>query len=152
MDCDPLGALGPDQAPDAVHEVALLDDQVSVEAPPLLIVLGLALKLTVAGVCPLTVTVAVCDALPPVPLHVRVYTEVVVSAPVDCEPVTCLTPDQAPEPVHDVALVDDQVSVELPPLDTALGPALSMTVGAAGLTETVADCVALPPAPVHESM
>ena len=63
-----------------------------------------------------------------------------------------MRPDQAPEPVQDVALVDDQVNVELPPLDTALGPALRMTVGAAGLTETVADCVALPPAPVQESM
>ena len=75
-----------------------------------------------------------------------------VSAPVDCDPVMALVPDQAPDAVHEVALLDDHVNVELPPLDTALGPALSMTVGAAGLTETVADCVALPPAPVHESM
>ena len=72
MDCDPVMVLGPDQAPDAVHEVALLDDQVSIDAPPLLIVLGLALKLTVGVFCPLTVTVADCAALPPVPVHVSV--------------------------------------------------------------------------------
>jgi hypothetical protein len=55
-----------------VHEVALLEVHVSVEEPPLLIVLGLALKLTVAEGFALTVTVADCAALPPAPLHVRV--------------------------------------------------------------------------------
>jgi hypothetical protein len=35
---------------------------------------------------------------------------------VDCEPVTVLLPDQAPEAAHEVALVEDQVSVEVPPL------------------------------------
>ena len=44
MDCDPAMVLGPDQAPDAVHEVALLDDQVSIDALPLATVLGLALS------------------------------------------------------------------------------------------------------------
>jgi hypothetical protein len=49
-------------------------------------------------------------------------------------------------------LVDDQVSVELAPLLIALGPTLSVTVGAAGFTLTVADCTALPPAPVQVSV
>jgi hypothetical protein len=55
-----------------VQEVALLDDQVRVEALPLRTVLGLALKLTVTVGFALTVTVAVCAAVPPAPLHVRV--------------------------------------------------------------------------------
>ena len=64
--------LLPDQAPEAVHEVALLDDQVRVDALPLSIVLGLALKLTVGEGFALTVTVADCAALPPLPVQVSV--------------------------------------------------------------------------------
>jgi len=74
-----------------------------------------------------------------------------VSAPVDCDPLTALAPDQAPEAVHEVALVADQVNVELPPLATVLGLAAKVTVGAGEVTETVADCVALPPVPVQVS-
>ena len=58
MDCDPLVALEPVHAPEAEHEVALLDDQVNVEAAPLATVLGLALKFTVAVGVAATVTVA----------------------------------------------------------------------------------------------
>jgi hypothetical protein len=72
VDCDPVMALAPDHAPPAVHEVALLDDHVRVDELPRAIVLGLALKLTVAVGFALTVTVAVCAAEPPVPLQVRV--------------------------------------------------------------------------------
>jgi hypothetical protein len=68
-----------------------------------------------------------------------------VRAAVACEPLVALVPDQAPEAVHEVALVADQVSVELAPLATELGAALKLTVGAGAVTETVADCVALPP-------
>ena len=46
-------------------------------------------------------------------------------------------------------MVDDQVSVALLPLFIALGPTLSVTVGAAGLTVTVVDCAALPAGPVQ---
>ena len=65
MDCEPLVALVPDHAPEAVHEVAFAADQVSVELPPLATVLGLALMLTVAPGAALTVTVADWAALPP---------------------------------------------------------------------------------------
>jgi hypothetical protein len=74
---------------------------------------------------------------------------VLVSAPVDCVPVTAFAPDHAPEATHEVAFVDDHVSVALLPLFKALGPTLNVTVGAAALTETVADCAALPPLPVQ---
>ena len=72
MDCDPVSALAPVHAPEAVQEVALFDDQVSVAALPLLMVLGPALKLTVTVGFALTVTVAVCAAEPPAPVHLRV--------------------------------------------------------------------------------
>ena len=57
MDCEPLTALLPDHPPEAVQEVALVDDQVKVELPPLATVLGLALILTVAVGLALAVTV-----------------------------------------------------------------------------------------------
>jgi hypothetical protein len=72
VDCDPVSALAPVQAPEAVHEVALLDAHVSVDALPRLTVLGLALKLTVTVGFALTVTVAVWAAVPPAPVQVRV--------------------------------------------------------------------------------
>ena len=74
-----------------------------------------------------------------------------VSAPVVCEPLAALLPDQAPEAVHEVALVADQVNVELPPLATVLGFAAKVTVGAGEVTDTVDDCVELPPLPVQVS-
>jgi hypothetical protein len=51
--------------------------------------------------------------------------------------------------VHDVALVEVQVSVEDPPLATVIGLAVSVAVGA-GLTVTVAVAAGLvPPAPLQ---
>jgi len=75
------------------------------------------------------------------------------------EPVVALLPDQAPEAVHEVARVDDQFRVALAPLATVLGLEVSVTVGAAGaggvvvagVTLTVTDWVALPPAPMQFS-
>jgi hypothetical protein len=72
-----------------------------------------------------------------------------VRAPVDCDPLAALLPVQAPEAVHEVAFVADQVNVELPPLATVLGLAAKATVGAGEVTETVADCDALPPLPTQ---
>ena len=69
----------------------------------------------------------------------------------DCEPLAALLPDQAPEAVQEVALMADQVSVELLPLATVLGLAVKVTVGEGAVTDTVADCVALPPLPVQVS-
>ena len=71
MLCVPLNASLPLQAPEAVHEVALLDDQVTIELPPLATLVGLALMETV-GAAPDTVTVAVFDAVPPDPVQLSV--------------------------------------------------------------------------------
>jgi hypothetical protein len=68
---DPLVASLPDQAPEATQEVALVEDQVKVAALPLATVLGLAPSVTVGG-REVTVTVADCAALPPVPVQVNV--------------------------------------------------------------------------------
>jgi len=58
---------------------------------------------------------------------------------VEDEPLAPFAPDQPPDAVQEVALVEDQVSVELPPLFTVLGLAVKVTVGAGWVTDTVAD-------------
>ena len=70
----------------------------------------------------------------------------------DAEPLSGMLPDQAPDAEHDVALAATQVSVELLPPITELGLALRLTVGAGDVTDTAADCEALPPAPVQVSV
>jgi len=76
-----------------------------------------------------------------------------VSAPVDCEPLIAWLPDQLPDAVQEVALVADQLKVELFPLTMELGLAVKLTVGAGAgeVTETVADWAALPPVPLQVS-
>jgi hypothetical protein len=67
-----------------------------------------------------------------------------VSAPLDWLPEMALLPDHEPEAVQEVALVDDQVSVEDAPLATEVGFAVSDTVGT-GNTVTLTEALALPP-------
>ena len=67
------------------------------------------------------------------------------------DPLVARDPSQPPEAVQEVALVEDQVSVVLAPVCTVLGLAARFTVGIALVTDTVAECVALPPAPVQVS-
>ena len=78
----------------------------------------------------------------------------VVSAPVLCEPLVAFAPANVPPaPVHAVALVELQVSVEAAPLSTAVGFAVNVAVGT-GLAVTVTVAVAavlVPPAPVQVS-
>jgi len=68
-----------------------------------------------------------------------------------CDPLIAWLPVQPPEAVQEVALMDVQLSVEALPLATVLGLAVKLTVGAAAVTETVTDCVALPPVPAQET-
>lgn len=140
----------PDHAPVAVQDAALLVDQVSSVLLPLGMVLGEAVN-TIVGSGGLTETVVDCDALPPAPLQVRVNVEFEVRAPVDCDPLVGRVPDQAPEAVHEVALVEVQVSVVLLPLVTLACLAFKLTVGEDALTDTVVDCETLPPGPLHVS-
>lgn len=68
-------------------------------------------------------------------------------------PLVALLPDQPPEAVHVVALAADQLKVDAFPALTELGVAERLIVGeaAVAVTETAADWVSLPPAPVHVS-
>ena len=75
------------------------------------------------------------------------------SAPLDCDPSMTLVPDQPPEAVQAVALLEDQLNLDDPPLGTVLGLALKLTLTErCALTETVADCAAVPPGPVQVKM
>jgi hypothetical protein len=151
VDCDPLIACAPLHPPDAVQAVALVEVQLKVDVPPLLTLVGLALKDTV-GAGDETVTVADCDAEPPAPVQVRVNLVVAVSAGVVCVPAVTSEPLQPPEAVQAVALVDDQVSAEVAPLLTVAGFTVRVTAGAGVVTDTVADCVAVPPLPLQVSV
>jgi len=68
-------------------------------------------------------------------------------APVLWLPLTGSAPDHAPVAAHAVALTEDQISVELPPLATMLGLAVIVTVGAAAAVSTVTVAVWLAPPP-----
>jgi hypothetical protein len=144
--CDPLVASVPDQPPEAVHEVAFVADHVSVVLPPLVTLLLAGLRVTV-GAALETDTVVDWVADPPVPVQVTVYLVVAVSAAVLNEPLVASLPLQPPDAVQELALVDVQVRVALPPLLTVLGLALRVTVGVGVVTVTVTDCDAEPPLP-----
>jgi hypothetical protein len=112
---EPAVACAPLHPPEAVHEVAWVDDHASVDLAPLAIEAGAALKVTV-GAALVTVMVADCEALPPLPVQVSPYVALAVRFPVDFEPLVPRVPLQAPVAVQEVALLDDQVSVEAEPL------------------------------------
>jgi hypothetical protein len=81
--CVPLAALVPLQPPEAVHNVALVDIQVSVDEPPLAMVGGLAIRVAVGTGLVVTVTVTgAAELLPPAPAHVNEYVAVALNAPV----------------------------------------------------------------------
>jgi hypothetical protein len=68
--CTPLVALIPLQFPEAVHEIAFVELQVNVEAPPSATEVGFAVSVTVG--IGATVTLAVAALLiPPPPVHVK---------------------------------------------------------------------------------
>jgi homoserine kinase len=54
-----------------------------------------------------------------------------------------------PVAVQEVALVELQVSVELPPLAIVVGLAVSVAVGLGAMATVAVAAVLVPPAPVH---
>ena len=60
-------------------------------------------------------------------------------------PEVALAPDHAPEARQEVALVEDQVSIEDPPLETDVGFAASDTVGSGGGRGGQVELCVLPP-------
>jgi hypothetical protein len=113
---------------------------------------GLALNATVGAGGAETVTVADCEAEPPAPVHVNMNFVVAARAGVGFVPAVASEPLQPPEAVQAVALVDDQVKADVVPLLTVAGFAVRVTAGAGVVTDTLADCAALPPLPVQVSM
>lgn len=154
---DPLRVLVPVQPPDAVQLAALVDNQLSVVEPPLATVVGVAVSVTDGAAGCVTVTFTDCVADPPAPVQVNANAEFAVRAPVDALPDVALVPLQLPEAEHDVALVDDQVSVAADPDTTDDGVTASVTDGACGavggwVTLAVTVWPAVPPAPAHVSV
>jgi hypothetical protein len=150
MLCVPLVAFVPLQPPEAVHDVAFVELHVSVELPPFAIDAGFAVSVAVATGTTVTTAAPVVLA-PPAPVQVNEYDLVAVRAPVLCVPLAAFVPLQPPEAVHDVALVELHVNVELLPLAIDVGFAVSVTV-AGGSTVTIAVAAVLaPPAPVQVS-
>lgn len=131
--------------------MALVEVHVRVDALPLVRLEGLTLNDTVGAGDAETVTVADCDAEPPAPVQVSVNFVVAVRAAVACEPAVASEPLQPPEAVQAVASVDDHVKAEAAPLLTVAGFAARETAGAGLVTETMADCAALPPLPLQVS-
>jgi hypothetical protein len=141
-------ALAPPQPPEAVHDVALVELHVSVEAPPLATEVGLAVRVTVGAGA--TVTVAVTTLLvPPVPLQLSEYEAVALRAPVLCVPLVALAPPQLPDAVQEAAFVELHVSVEEPPPAIEVGFAVNVTVGAATTVTVAVTAVLVPPAPLQ---
>jgi hypothetical protein len=126
--------MAPDHAPEAVHDVASVDDQVSVDEPPLVTEVGLAVSDTVGaeggGREPATVTCAEALESPPRPVQVMENVLLAVRTPVDSLPEDAFAPDHAPEALHVVAFVDDHVSIDEPPPLIDAGSAARETVGA----------------------
>ena len=148
----PLGwlpeiVLLPDHAPEAAQEVALVDDQVRVEVPPLVTDVGLAASDTVGtgGGVPVTVIDTDALAVPADPVQARVNVLELVNAPLEWLPEIALLPDHAPDATQEVALVDDQVRVEAPPLVIDVGLGASDTVGSGGACVVTTNVPATPP-------
>ena len=127
VDCVPDAAFVPDHDPLALHDVALVLDQVNVAEPPEATLAGAAASVRVGA--PTIDTVVVCAALPPAPVHVSVYVAFAVNAPVDSVPDVAFDPDHAPLAVQDVAFALDHVRVDAAPDAMLVGAALSETVG-----------------------
>ncbi len=90
--------------------------------------------------CTVTVTLCVAGVVPLAPLQVSVNVVAALSDPVLPLPLVGSFPDQPPEALQLLALVDVQLSTDDPPLVTVVGLAFKVTVGLAGAeTWTVAD-------------
>lgn len=148
MASEPLSALLPDHAPSAEQALALVVDHDSRVPAPALTVLGSAIKV-ICGARGATVTVTAWVAEPPAPMQTNSYSVVLLSAPVDHEPLVARPPLQPPDAAHAAAFFEVHSSVELPPIDTVEGVAVRVTSGAAEVTTTSADCDAEPAGPVQ---
>jgi hypothetical protein len=121
----PMVGRGPDQLPEATQLVASMVDHVRVVAASCATTLGAASMVTVGlGRIP---TLAVAAAMPLAALQVSVYAAAALMGAVSSVPLVERVPDQLPDAVQLVALLDVHVSVVVAPLATAVGVAESET-------------------------
>lgn len=140
----PLAARVPLQPPVAVQAVAFAELQINEAALPAATAAGLAVSVAVGT----TLIAVFAGALaPPGPVHVSEYVVFAVSAAVVSLPLMDFAPLQAPDAVHEVELVEFQVSTDVLPEATETGLPSSVTVG---VTFTVTEAGPLvPPAPLQ---
>jgi len=125
--------LAPDQSSSAVQLVVSVVVQDSIDVPPAGTDEGFAVKVIagagMSAAASETVTVVEAVLVPPGPVQVREYVVVTFRGPVDWEPFAPTEPDQAPDALHDVALLVDQESVLDAPRPIATGLAASVILG-----------------------
>ena len=153
----PLVFLSPFQAvsPLALQLVAFVLLQVTELVPPLATEVGLAEIVTVGAEAAATVSVAVFDTVPPIPVQTSVSVPPAVKEFRDWLPLTVFVPFQPEYPlaVQLVAFALVHVAVVEPPYATDAGEILKLEVGAAGAaTAIVTDLVVVPPGPVQASV
>lgn len=142
----PLVALAPLQLPVALQAVAFDELHVKVDAPPLVTTVGEATNVARG----MTFRVTEAGALTPSgPLQVKEYEVGTVTAPVLWAPPIDFVPLQPPDAVQAVALAEVHVSVEAPPLATARGATVKVTLGRALTVTVTAAAALLPPVPVQ---
>jgi hypothetical protein len=138
----PEVALAPLHPPEAVQPVASVDDQVSCVLPPRVTAVGLAEKVTVGAAgggggggddAPSICTVVEREIRPPPPTHWSVKVVGLRRFAIVWLPEVDFVPFQPPAATHELAFVDDHVSVVLAPLATRVGRAARVNVGAAQL-------------------
>jgi hypothetical protein len=154
MLCDPEGPSEPLQASDAVHEVAFVDDQVSVTGGPGIPASVAELVSVTVGGSPTSTTTSAIPA-PMTGLPQMIWKRVVsVSGAVICDPDVGIVGSVAaggPNPRHSVAFCDDQVSRTVSFGSTDVRSAVRDALGGLhALIVTLA--VATPPRPEHDSV
>lgn len=133
----------PVENPVPVQDVALVEDQESVEEPPEVMLVGLAANEEVgAGGGAVTVTVALLFTEPPAPVHASEYV-VEVFGETTTDPDVAL-PVENPVPVQELVFEDVQLSVDELPETTLVGLAEKLEVGAGPRSVTVSVMVFVP--------
>jgi len=99
----------------------------------------------------LTVSTAEPEAVPPGPVQLSEKLSVPTAVgEIGSDPLTGWAPVQFPLAEHEVAFVDDHVTVADCPILIVVGLTEMVTVGAGAFTVNAAELVAVPPEPVQD--
>ena len=125
---DPDSGCEPLQPSVAVQVLAFCDVHCSVVVPPCTTLLGFADNVTETPLPVLTCTVTSASPPPPEPAQLSVKLVVWLRGPTLSDPEVERLPDQPPDAVHPVALLEDQLNVTDSPASIAVAEALRLTV------------------------